>query len=71
MFPQVDGHLNCFDLIEKGHYEVRGGSTDVEQSTGATHSGQPVRFSFHRPPSTAASSSWSSPRSAPTKTFVR
>ncbi|XP_047187553.1 uncharacterized protein LOC118312733 [Scophthalmus maximus] len=71
IFPRSDGDFNCFDLIARGHYEVHGDSTTVEKSAGAPHSGQPVRFSFHRPTSTATSSSCPVPRSTTTRTFVR
>ncbi|KAJ8006701.1 hypothetical protein DPEC_G00109950 [Dallia pectoralis] len=70
IFPRPDGDFNCFDLIARGHYEVHGDSTTVEKSAGALPSSQAARFSFHRPPSSATSSSCPIPRSS-TKTFVR
>ncbi|XP_023658943.1 uncharacterized protein [Paramormyrops kingsleyae] len=71
IFPQPHGSFNCFDLNDRGHYEVHGDSITVERSAGALPSDHPVRFSFHRTPSTAASS-WSPiPRATMTKAFQR
>lgn len=72
IFPQAGDDFMYLDLIDKGHYEVHGNSTSMEKSAGPLPSAQPVRFSFHRPPSAAAAYTSSSvPRSTPSKTFVR
>lgn len=71
IFPQPHGSFNCFDLNDRGHYEVHGDSVTVERPAGALPSDHPVRFSFHRLPSTAASSSSPIPRATMTKAFQR
>ncbi|KAK0140113.1 hypothetical protein N1851_022999 [Merluccius polli] len=66
IFPS-DGYFSSLDLVNKSHYEVHGDSTTAEKSA-AVATGQ--RFSFHRPTSTATSSSCPTSRST-TKSFVR
>lgn len=70
IFPQSDGDFSSLDLVTKSHYEVHGDSTTVERSEAVLPTAQPVRFSFHRPTSTATSSFCPTPRST-TKSFVR
>lgn len=59
-----------WDLVTKSHSEVHGDSTTVERSAVVIPTAQPVCFSFHRPTSTATSTSCPTSRST-TKSFVR
>uniref|UniRef100_A0AAV2LHZ1 Uncharacterized protein n=1 Tax=Knipowitschia caucasica TaxID=637954 RepID=A0AAV2LHZ1_KNICA len=46
------------------------GDTTIENTTAQPHSDHPVRFAFHRPPSTPASASSTTPRATSAKTYV-
>lgn len=70
LFPRSDGDFNCFDMIARAHYEVHGDPVPMAEKVQGQEN--PVRFAFHRPPSTpAASASCATPRASGTKNFVR